>query len=91
VNERFIIQRKISKEDWDNYKMLQYIEIQKEQKEVRENFEYMEQPIFYHDLKPVCIHFGCGKSLTPQEKQFGDRCISHQKPVPYTSLIEPYI
>lgn len=48
-------------------------------------FKYTgEQPV-------ICLQFGCGRTLSPQERVFSDRCISHQKPTPFPSLIEPYI
>ena len=25
----------------------------------------------------ICSHFSCGRTLTPQEKLFGDKCINH--------------
>lgn len=26
---------------------------------------------------PVCSHFGCGRTLTPQESLYGNRCQTH--------------
>lgn len=35
---------------------------------------------FKGNLEPICCDFfGCGKTLTLQEKLFGTKCINHQK------------
>jgi hypothetical protein len=52
----------------------------------------MDAQFHYTGEEPViCTRFGCGKTLGPKERVYGDRCVSHQKPIPYTSLIDPYI
>jgi len=43
-----------------------------------------EQPV-------ICLHFGCGKTLSPRERLFGKLCINHRKPTSFPALIDPYL
>jgi hypothetical protein len=88
VNPKVVLRKQISKEAWDEYKLSRYHEYHQP---IRKTFSYMEKTFYLSDLPVICSHFGCGKTLNAQEKRFGKLCISHQKPTPYTSLIEPYI
>lgn len=46
----------------------------------------------YTGEQPVkCLQFACGKTLSAQERVYGDRCIAHQSPPSFTSLVEGYI
>lgn len=38
-----------------------------------------------------CSHFGCGKSLTLEEKLFGDKCFEHKQENKLTHQINNYI
>ena len=49
-------------------------------------------PFVYKSEEPVlCLHFGCGKTLSPRERLFGKLCINHQKPTSFPALIDPYL
>lgn len=43
-----------------------------------------EQPV-------ICLYFGCGRTLSPRERVFGNHCISHQKRLLFTSLIDTHL
>jgi hypothetical protein len=60
---------------------------------IHNTFQFaMDAQFHYTGEQPViCLHFGCGKTLGPKERVYGDRCVSHQNPTSYTSLIDPYI
>jgi hypothetical protein len=88
VNPKVVLRKQISKEAWDAYKLSRYVEYNPP---LRKNFSYMEKTFYLNDIPVICSHFGCGKTLNDQEKRFGLFCVTHQKPIPYTSLIDPYL
>ena len=74
------LQRKISKEDWDRYK----IDLTGESVSDKYHNNVYE-PKTEWDYEPVereticCSMFGCGRNLSVREQLFGNICISCQK------------
>lgn len=91
MNPRFIIQRKISDEDWSNFKLEPEGGKKKADKRSKQ-VEPLQSWDFDAEDQPIpCEHFGCGKSLSLRESLFSNHCIAHQSPPSFTSLVEGYI
>jgi hypothetical protein len=41
--------------------------------DIRRHYDEGEKEVQKH----ICKHFGCGKTLSPQEQLFGNKCIKH--------------
>lgn len=87
------IRRKVSKKRWDKYVL---VSKKRDKKPLvrKDLFEYMAMDLsfVYENEEPVkCKEFGCGRTLSRNERLYSDRCVSHQSPSPFISHIDSHI
>ena len=51
-------------------------------------YSYDPNPEDYKIEPPKCIIFGCGRTLSPREHLFGNKCIKHVQPTATTLSIQ---
>lgn len=88
---RFIIQRKISKEDWDNYILVLVGKPYKNKEQFIPADHSLITEWDYNESSgnPItCNYFGCGKTLTLRECLFGNYCIKHSAPEHLAHIVD---